>query len=159
MKTFISVCVAAGALGVLGWAQEDGKAKREHTILTAEDVKWSEGPPILPPGAKAAVLDGDPKKEGIFTMRLKVPGGYKVPPHWHPVDERLTVISGAFHLGLGEKMEESKARKLPAGSFFSLPPKTPHFAFTTEETVVQISTMGPWSLTYVDPSDDPRSKK
>ena len=147
------------ALASLLVAQDGDKAKQEHTILTAEDVKWGDGPATLPPGAKAAVLDGDPKKEGVFTMRLKVPGGYKVPPHWHGGYERLTVVSGAFHLGLGEKFDESKARKLPAGAYFSLPPKTAHFAYTTEETVVQISTMGPWTLTYVDPKDDPRASR
>lgn len=155
MKTWMSLLALAGLLA----AQEGEKSKQEHTILTAEDVKWTDGPPSLPPGAKAAVLDGDPKKEGLFTMRLKVPGGYKVPPHWHAGYERLTVISGAFHLGLGEKFEEAKARKLPAGAYFSLPPKTPHFAFTSEETVVQISTIGPWTLTYVNPAEDPRTKK
>ncbi len=159
MSKLAAVLAVLAAGGIAMGLQEDSKAKKEHTILTAEDVKWGDAPPILPPGAKAAVLDGDPKKEGIFTMRLKLPSGYKVAPHWHPVDERLTVISGAFHLGLGEKADESKARKLPAGGFFSLPPRTAHFAFTSEETVVQISTMGPWSLTYVNPADDPSRKK
>ena len=159
MWRVIPVLVLAAALGLPAVAQEGDKAKQEHTILTADDVKWGEGPPSLPPGAKAAVLDGDPKKEGYFAMRLKVPAGYKIPPHWHPGHERLTVISGAFHLGLGEKFDESKAKKLTPGSYFSLPPKTAHFAMTSEETVVQIASMGPWSLTYINPADDPRGKK
>lgn len=151
--------VALAVVAVGAWAQEDGKAKPEHTILTADDVKWVDGPPTIPPGAKAAVLDGDPKKEGIFTMRLKCPAGYRIPPHWHPGVERVTVISGTFYLGLGEKFEESAAKPLAPGGYFSLPPKTAHFAFTREETVVQLNTIGPWTLTYVDPADDPRSKK
>ena len=158
MKRWVSALVLAGSFGLLAGAQEGDKAKQEHTILTADDVKWGDGPPSLPPGAKAAVMDGDPKKEGYFAMRLKVPAGYKIPPHWHPGYERLTVISGAFHLGLGEKFDETKARKLTAGSYFSLPPKTAHFALTSEETVIQLASMGPWSLTYVNPGDDPRSK-
>ena len=153
MKTTLALLALASLL------QDAEKARPEHTILTAEDVKWSDGPPSLPPGAKAAVLDGDPKKDGFFTLRLKVPAGYKVPPHWHGGYERLTVISGVFHLGLGESFDEAKARKLPAGAYFSLPPKTAHYAYASEETVVQISTMGPWTLTYVDPKSDPRAAR
>jgi len=156
----IKSAAAIGVAVLLVWGtvagQEGDKAKREHTILTADDVKWVDAPPSIPPGAKAAILDGDPKKEGVFTMRLKLPAGYKLPPHWHPGDERVTVISGCFELGLGEKFDTSKAKKLSVGSYFSLPPKTPHFALVSEETVVQLSTLGPWSLTYVNPDDDPR---
>jgi quercetin dioxygenase-like cupin family protein len=158
MKTWTSALVLAAAAGMLGWAQEADKSKRDHTILTAGDVKWGDAPPVLPTGAKAAVLDGDPKREGVFVMRLKFPAGYKIAPHWHPVDERVTVISGSFHLGLGEKFDETQARKLPAGGFFSLPPKTAHFGFCPEETVIQICTTGPWNLVYVNPDDDPRKK-
>ena len=140
-------------------AQDEAKAKKEHVILAPDDIKWGDAPPILPAGAKAALLDGDPKKEGYFVMRLKLPAGYKVAPHWHPGYERLTVISGKFHLGLGEKADESKMKALPAGGFFSLPPKTAHYAMTSEETVVQINTDGPWALNYVNPSDDPSKKK
>jgi quercetin dioxygenase-like cupin family protein len=92
-------------------------------------------------------------------MRLKFPAGYRIAPHWHPIDERVTVISGSARFGLGERFEESKARNLPAGSFIALPAKTPHFVHVTEETVVQLNTTGPWSLTYVNPDDDPRKKK
>ena len=139
--------------------QEESKAKREHVILTAADVKWGEAPPILPPGAKASLLDGDPKKEGVFILRLQLPSGWTLPPHFHPVDERVTVISGTFQLGLGDTFDETKMRDLPAGSFFSLPPKTHHFAKTRGETVIQINTVGPWALTYLNQDDDPRNKK
>jgi quercetin dioxygenase-like cupin family protein len=105
-----------------------------------------------------AVLEGDPKKEGLFVMRLKVPAGYRVPPHWHGGDERLTVLSGKFCIGLGDKFDETKTRALGPGGYFSFPPKTNHFAHTTEETVVQLATLGPWTLTYVNPKDDPRNK-
>ena len=108
----IKSAAAIGVAVLLVWGtvagQEGDKAKREHTILTADDVKWVDAPPSIPPGAKAAILDGDPKKEGVFTMRLKLPAGYKLPPHWHPGDERVTVISGCFELGLGEKFDTSK---------------------------------------------------
>jgi quercetin dioxygenase-like cupin family protein len=140
-------------------AQDEAKAKPEHLILTADDLQWADAPPSLPTGAKLAKLEGDPAKEGFFTMRLKLPAGYKIPPHWHPGYERVTVVSGIFNLGLGESFDESKTKVLPAGSYVSLPSKTAHFAMTTKETVLQLTTIGPWGLTYVNPADDPRQKK
>jgi quercetin dioxygenase-like cupin family protein len=156
----VLLAALVGAMGaVSSWGQEGEKGKQEHIFVSPGDEKWGEGPPSLPPGAKVAVLEGDPKKEGFFVMRVKIPAGYKVMPHWHPAYERQTIISGAFNLGLGEKFDEGKGRKLVAGSYFSIPPKTAHFAFVKEETIIQINTMGPWTLTYLNPEDDPRNKK
>ena len=129
-----------------------------HTIVAPQEIKWSPAPAVLPAGAEAAVLFGDPSKEGLFALRLKLPEGYSVPPHTHPVDEVVTVISGTFSLGMGETADQSKAQPLPAGSFLALPPGTAHYVFIDEETVIQISTVGPWGLTYVNPEDDPRPK-
>src|SRR5262245_28134704 len=129
-----------------------------HTIVPAQEIKWGPAPAMLPPGAEAAVLFGDPSKEGLFVLRLKFPAGYRVPPHTHPVDEVITVISGTFNMGMGETADQSKAQPLPAGSFFALPPGTAHFVSTNEQTIVQISTNGPWGLTYINPADDPRQK-
>ena len=129
-----------------------------HTIIAPQEIKWGPAPAVLPPGAEAAVLFGDPSKEGLFALRLKLPEGYSVPPHMHPVDEVVTVISGTFSLGMGETADQTKAQPLPAGSFFALPPGEAHYVFIDEETVIQISTVGPWGLTYVNPADDPRPK-
>ena len=101
---------------------------------------------------------GDPSKDGLFAMRLKLPSGYAIPPHTHPKPEIVTVISGTFRLGMGEKAYASKAEALPAGSFFALAPDMPHFAFTEGEAVIQLNSTGPWSLTYIDPKDDPRQR-
>jgi len=132
------------------------QAADEHSILTPSDVHWGPAPPVMRPGAQAAVLFGDPSKKGPFAMRIKFPKGYRLPPHFHPVDEVVTVISGTSQLGMGEKADRSKTRTLPAGSFFVLPPGMPHYGFFDEETVIQINTIGPWSVTYVNPEDDPR---
>jgi quercetin dioxygenase-like cupin family protein len=113
---------------------------------------------VLPSGAEAPVLFGDPSKEGPFALRLKLPAGYRVPPHMHPVDEVVTVISGTFSLGMGETADQSSAQHLPAGSFFALPPGMAHYVFIDEGAVIQINTVGPWGLTYVNPADDPRQK-
>ena len=100
-----------------------------HTIVPPQEIKWGPAPAVLPPGAEAAVLFGDPSKEGLFVLRLKLPAGYSVAPHMHPVDEVLTVISGTFRMGMGETADQSKAQPLPAGSFFALPPGTAHYVF------------------------------
>jgi hypothetical protein len=93
-----------------------------------------------------------------FTFRIKFPANFKVPPHWHPAVERVTVLSGTLHLGRGDTFDEAKAKALPAGSISIMEPKMNHFAWTSEETVVQLSGMGPWGITYVNPADDPRKK-
>jgi hypothetical protein len=158
-KGLMAIALAAGLLGsVVGIGQEEEKAKKEHTIQTPADLKWGEGPEALPPGARLVVMEGNPKKAEVFHMRLKVPAGYRIAPHRHLDMERVTVISGSVQLGLGEQFDESKMKTLPVGSFFSLPPKTAHFVTTSEETVIQISTMGPWDLKYVNAADDPRLK-
>ena len=133
-------------------------AAEDHKMFTAQDVKWSAGPPSIPKGAEAAVLYGDPSKEGLFVLRLKLPKGYVIAPHTHPKPEILTVISGTFQIGMGETADKSKVTPLAAGGFFGFPPGMTHFAYTDEETVVQLNSTGPWTLTYVNPKDDPRQK-
>jgi len=125
-------------------------------IVSPQEVAWGPGPPSIPPGAQAAVLYGDPSKEGMFALRLKLPKGYAIPAHSHPKPEVVTVISGTFRLGMGETADPGAAKPLPAGSFFALSPGMAHFAIADEETVIQLNSTGPWSLTYVNPKDDPR---
>ena len=150
--------VAAGLLGATVLFAEEEKKPSAHVMLTSADLKWADGPPSLPPGAKAAVMEGNPKEAGPFTMRLKLPANYKVPAHWHPADEHVTVISGTFYMGMGDKLDEASAKELPAGSFAVMPTKQHHFAMTKAETVVQLHGVGPWAINYVNPADDPRSK-
>ena len=128
-------------------------------MVTPADLKWGEASPALPPGSKAAVVLGDPKIEGPFVIRVKLPADYKVAPHFHPGNEQLTVISGTLHAAMGDTFDPSKAKALPAGSFMLLPAKSPHFILTKEETVVQVSAVGPLMVSYVNPADDPRNKK
>ena len=153
LPTLIAVVVLAGVPSTA-----PAETKGGHGIVSPQEIKWGPAPDVLPPGAEAAVLFGDPSKEGLFALRLKLPQGYSVPPHTHPVDEVVTVISGTFGLGMGETADRGAAQPLPAGSFFALPPETAHFVFIDQETIIQISTIGPWGLTYVNPEDDPRQK-
>ena len=138
-------------------AEKAGEHQPDHIILVPTDFTWMDGPASLPKGVKSAVVEGDPTKAGPFTMRLKFPANYKVPPHWHPALEHVTVISGSFHMGLGEVFDESKATKLPIGGFAVMAIGTRHFAFTKEEATIQLHGIGPWGITYVNPADDPRN--
>lgn len=129
----------------------------DHIMLVPTDLTWKDGPASLPKGVKSTVLEGDPTKAGPFTMQLKLPANYKVPPHFHPAIEHVTVLSGSFHMGVGEVFDESKATKLPVGGFAVMSIGTRHFAFTKEEATIQLHGIGPWGITYVNPADDPRN--
>lgn len=121
----------------------------------APALTWGPAPAVFPAGARMAVLQGDPGKAELFTVRLQMPAGYTIPPHWHPTDEHVTVISGALKLGMGEKIDQSHATRLPAGGFVTAGAKMNHWAQATGKTVVQVHAMGPFQLTYVNPKDTP----
>lgn len=149
-------------------AQEKGKAKgtekkaakmeRTANVVAPDQITWSPGPPSLPTGAKVAVLDGDPAKKGIFTMRLMMPNGYQIAPHFHPADEHVTIIKGEFMVGMGDKFDESQMNKLSTGTFGMIPRGMRHYAKARGETILQLHGMGPWRLIYVNKADDPRTK-
>jgi quercetin dioxygenase-like cupin family protein len=128
----------------------------DNKLVTSAEIQWGLGPAILPAGAQAAILYGDPTKDGLFSMRFKLPEGYRVPPHTLSKAGLFTVISGTLRIGTGEKADPNKARAMSVGSFIALAPRTPHFVSVEEETVVQLNNIGPWMITYIDPKDDPR---
>ncbi len=130
----------------------------ERGEFTPDQVPWKDGPPSLPSGSRFAVLEGNPSRQGYFAMRLELPDGYRIPPHWHPNFERLTIISGTFHLGMGEQFEQGGGMSLPAGSYAFMRPGMRHFAWAEGDTVIQVATLGPWAINYVDPATDPRRK-
>ena len=144
-------------LAVHGFAAEAAPAA--HTMLTPDAVKWGEPPPMLPAGAKMAVLYGDPGKPGLFVIRAKTPAGYKIPAHSHPSDETVTVLSGTLMMGMGDKLDAKVAKPLPPGAFAMMPANTNHFAISKTATVIQVVAMGPLEFNYVDPKDDPRNAK
>ena len=127
-----------------------------HRVYTPDQVTWQPGPPSLLPGAQMAVLEGDPTKPGFFAMRLRFPDGFRIMPHTHPRQERVTVISGTLNLGHGATFDPKAARALPAGSYSTMTPGMQHFGFATGVTEIQLATMGPWAINYVNPADDPR---
>ena len=123
----------------------------------APAIVWGPAPAVFPAGAKMAVLQGDPGKPEWFTVRLDLPNGYRVQPHFHPTDELLTVISGTFLLGMGDKLDEAKATVMPTGGFGTVAANMHHYAIARGRTVVQVQAMGPFVLTYVNPQDQARA--
>ena len=156
-KPFAVLLVSALAFVVSG-AGATAQTADGHKVISSQDVKWNPGPPSLPPGSQVALLFGDPSKEGMFAFRIKVPNGYSIPPHTHPKPEVVTVISGTMWLGMGNTADRSKAQALPAGSFFALEPGLAHYVHAEGETVVQLNSTGPWSISYVNPKDDPQQR-
>jgi hypothetical protein len=153
-RSALALLALGAALASTGAAAaDDGQA-----FIVPKDLKFGPAPPALPPGAQMAVLKGDPGKPGAFVVRLQVPGGYRIPPHWHSQDEALTVISGTLFLGMGDHYDPGTARGLPAGGFHYLPAKAHHFAFAKKPAVVQINGNGPFDITYINPADDPQKK-
>lgn len=129
-----------------------------HLTYKAGEVEWQEAPASLEAGAKVAVLEGNPSEAGVFTMRIWMPDGFHISPHWHPNVERVTVISGTFLLGSGEEMNRHNVERLAAGSYTSMPPEMVHYAIAEGETVIQLTSVGPWVINYVNQNDDPRAR-
>ena len=128
-------------------------------LYPAANIEWKAGSAALPPGAKMAVLEGDPTKEGPFVVRFQFPEGYHIPPHTHPKTERVTVISGTLYLATGKALDRASAKELPAGSFGYWPAGMKHTGWSGGETVIQLHGIGPWQINYVNPADDPRKGK
>jgi hypothetical protein len=131
-----------------------------QNAFTADQMKFGPAPAVLPPGAQLSVLEGDPMgSSGDFTVRLKMPDGYRIAPHWHPNRENVTVVSGSFKLGMGDSFDASKMSVMPAGSFAYMDPSMHHYGMAVGETLVQIHGAAPFQINYVNPSDDPSMKK
>ena len=133
-------------------------ARQPHSMVNASDLKWGAAPPAFSPGAQMAVVDGDPTKSGPFVIRAKFPAGFKVMPHFHPTDEHVTVISGTLAAGMGEKWDDAAMKTFTAGGYARMPQNSPHYVLAKEETILQVHGTGPFTLTYVNPTDDPRKK-
>jgi quercetin dioxygenase-like cupin family protein len=158
-RTLLAALVSGGVC--LAWAAGADKhadSKDGHVVVTPDKLQWKANP-ALPPGAQATIVSGDPSKPGsLYTIRLKVPDGFKVPPHWHPGDENVTVLQGTLMMGVGDKFDPAKLEPVPTGAFARMPKQTRHFAMAKGETIVQVHGVGPFEIHYVNPADDPRKK-
>jgi quercetin dioxygenase-like cupin family protein len=149
-ETSMRSLTLATALTVLLVSRLDAQA--------APPLKWGPAPAVFPKGARMAVLQGDPGSAALFTVRLDMPPGYKLPPHFHPTDEHVTVIQGTFLVGMGDKLDLAHAMLLGPGGFITAGANQHHFAAAKGHVVVQVHAMGPFALTYVNPADDPQKR-
>ena len=161
MKAIFRSALVVLLVMVFSWARSFAQKDQsvDMRLYPPTSMEWKAGPAAIPPGAKMAVLEGDPTKEGPFVVRFQFPDGYHIPPHTHPKTERVTVISGALYLATGESLDRNSARKLPAGSFGYWPAGMKHTAWSEGETIIQLHGVGPWQINYVNPADDPRNAK
>ena len=134
-----------------------GPVQQGSSQKAGPGIKWGPAPAVFPAGAQMAVMQGDPSGNGLFTVRLKMPNGYRIAPHTHPTDENVTVISGNFRVGMGTTADAKGMTTLKAGDFITAPANQPHYAMAQGNTVVQVHAMGPFALTYVNPADAPRT--
>ena len=159
MRTWnTSIACAVLVCASMARAEDPAQTQKPGFVhLNPKDMKWGDAPADLPKGAKLAVLHGDPTKAGPFTIRMKAPSGFKIPPHWHSNDESLTVIAGTLILHMGDTMK-AQPHSLPVGGFHFLPAKMHHAAETKGETIVQITGEGPFDIHYINPADNPNPK-
>ena len=136
----------------------DVRAEEGHEVVHPDAIEWQEGPDTLPPGAEIALLHGDPYSEGVYSVRVKLPPDYVVPPHTHPLTENVTVLEGTLYLGMGETFDREKGEAMGPGAFLSIAPDHAHAAWTEDEPAVfQLHAEGPYEIHYIDPDDDPHS--
>lgn len=133
-------------------------AQDHHATVQPDAVKWGPGPGAYPPGAQFAVISRDPTKEGFYVVRMKVPAGYRIAPHTHPNDENVTVLSGSFGIGTGDSFDSTKGARLKTGGYSRVGKGMSHYAWFSEDTVIQLHGQGPQGITYVNLADDPRKK-
>lgn len=153
----IILSLAALALAAQMTPAEEGSAGHAgHLMVMPDQVTWGEVG-SMPPGAKAAVLEGDPSKDQDFTMRIYFPADYTIPLHTHPAVERVTVLEGTLYFGVGDTFDRDAAQALPPGTLAVMDVGVPMYGFTKDEPVViQLNGTGPWGIEYVNPADDPR---
>jgi quercetin dioxygenase-like cupin family protein len=158
MKTMLfagALCAAVFSFAAIADSTKKMARKAEPVFASPADLKWGEGPPSLPKGAMIVVLHGDPAKKAPFAIRFKMPDGYSVAPHWHGMDENITVLSGTLVMHMGDTMD-APAHAMEAGAYHFLPAKMHHAAEAKGETVIEIYGTGPLEIHYLNPADDPR---
>jgi ketosteroid isomerase-like protein len=159
LTTWKKINGAWKAIEDAGGPEAPSPVSSAHVVVPASKVTWVDPPPSVPPGARLAVISGDPSQPAPFTIRIQMPAGYKIAPHWHPTDEHVTVLSGTFAAAMGKAWDDKAIADLPAGSYAVMPATMPHYAMAKTPTVLQVHGMGPFVLNYVNPADDPSQKK
>src|SRR5688572_9726832 len=156
IRRSVFCAVALSAVATVSGAQGTKATAPAHMMMNNAELVWGAASPALPKGASGVVIAGNPAETGPFTLRLKVPAGYKIAPHWHPTTEHVTVLSGVFSMGTGDTYDDKALHHLPVGGISIMPAETRHYAYTKGGAVIQVHGNGPFTLTYVNAADDPR---
>lgn len=161
LMTVFAIAPIASSIAQTAGSGQGRPTVNEHRIQRPDELTWQAAPPALPPGSQIVVLHGDPSaKSGDFVLRLRAPAGYHIPPHSHPTNESLTIVSGALLYGMSGPADRSKAAALPAGSYAYLPANTPHTIWAGNDgVVVEVHGTAPFDLIYVNRADDPRKQQ
>jgi len=152
MKKLLLISLAA----LIVAAPAQMKAKPAKAKAAPAELKWMDGPPGLPAGAQFAVVSGDPARKGMFTIRARLPANYAVPAHWHPTDEKVSVVSGKLAYGMSDRVNRTNAQGLGAGENVVMKAKMHHWVLSADGAEIEVSAMGPFAITYVNPAEDPR---
>lgn len=155
-RQLVGAVMVVAAFLVLAPAARAQARQVSHT-KSAKALTWGPAPAVFPAGARMAVERGDPTKPGEFVVRLAFPAGYRIPPHFHPTAEHVRIRSGTFLVGMGDKLDQSKAMKMTPGDTGTIAASMHHYAVASSPTVLSIRSMGPFAMTYVNPADDPRT--
>ena len=156
MKRLLLLAVFSLSAVVLGVAlAAETHAAADHLVVKHDQLVWGPVPPQFPAGDELAVMQGNPGGDGFYVLRVRMPGGYKIMPHWHPTAENVTVLSGTLHVAAGDKFDDKTGDTLGAGGYVSLPALMHHYAWSEGPTEIQIHGVGPFAIFYINPADDP----
>ncbi len=159
-NAYLAVTMLALLCGAVLVFTSRAQTSSAKNIFTPDAIPYGPAPAFVPAGAQLAVLEGNPAATtGDYTIRLKMPDGYRIAPHWHPNRENVTVIEGTFKVGMGDRFDETKMGVFPAGSFAYLDPDMHHYAMASGAVVVQVHGSSPLQFNYVNPGDDPSRTK
>ena len=148
MKTYLAVAIASLLLAPALWAQG---------ATSPSGQPWLSAPDILIPGSLLAVVSGNPAEPGRSVIQIYMPDGYRMPPHLHPTDEHVKVLSGALLIGVGKKLDAKRTMKLVPGDSGTAPTGAAHYSIASGPTILEVSFEGPYTVTYLNAYEAPRS--
>ena len=153
----LSACLLLWAAALHGQSSYSQTGHTQKETKPEAKLTWGPAPAVFPAGAQMAVVKGDPGKAAMFTIELSMPDGYRIPPHFHPTDENVEVKEGTLLVGMGDTLDLAKANPVKTGGTGKVPANMHHFAAAQGATVVAVTAMGPFGMTYVNPTDDPQA--
>jgi len=149
LSVLISVVMISGCTQKEIGVRDFASGEVQH-VVRLDATQWRPCPPNLPAGCEVAILDGHPKKAGLFTVRFNTMQEFIMPAHSHPKDERVTVIKGRVAVGFGRDATRAAADEFVAGDYYINARDEIHKVWIDSGSIVQITGIGPWVVDYVD---------